>query len=118
MGMDLREIARFFHVHRRTVDYWVHDPLFQACYEEAKARVHEELWAGLRGLAQSSIQVLRSILAEGSESARLKAALEVLDRLGVKSTDEHRITARGQYTVNVHLEVVTPEYPASLPEGN
>jgi hypothetical protein len=115
LGWGWVDIARSLGVHRTTVERWARRPEWGEYLAEAEAMLAEERWAALRQLAREAVGVIGRILKDPTapEAVRLRAALDVLDRLGIRAPQEHRVQTP-HYTCNVVLEVVNPEKEQSL----
>jgi hypothetical protein len=110
LGWSWVDIARLVGVHRTTVERWAKQPKWGEYLAEAEAVLAEERWAALRRLAREAVETIGRILKDPTapEALRLRAALDVLDRLGIRAPQEHRVQMP-HYTCNVVLEVVKPK---------
>jgi len=115
LGWSWVAIAGAVGVHRTTVERWARRPEWGEYLAQAEAVLAEERWAALRQLAREAVGVIGRILEDRTapEALRLRAAQDVLDRLGIRAPQERRVQTP-HYTCNVVLEVVNPEKERSL----
>jgi AcrR family transcriptional regulator len=113
-GRTITDAARDAGLHRTTIHNWFRDqPAFKAAFEEAQREYIAALQDGMRDLAASAIETLRSLLEDPKTppSVRLRTALAILQRPHFPQPGWHlpeRIeTPREQQVVDTLAEIKT-----------
>lgn len=84
LGKTKQEVAALVGVHRNTITLWTSQHDFQVKVTALQEEAHEAAKNGLLGAVSDAVQALVAVLKnDGARDAdRIKAACEVLDRVG------------------------------------
>ena len=81
IGKGVAEVGRLVGVNRNTVYAWLQLPSFVAHYKKQLRDVRREIRGKLSSLAEEATTTLESLMRDGGEQSKLKAATYILDRL-------------------------------------
>ena len=81
IGKGVAEVGRLVGVNRNTVYAWLQLPAFVALYKKQLRDVRREIRGKLSSLAEEATTTLESLMRDGGEQSKLKAATYILDRI-------------------------------------
>ncbi|MCK6585946.1 MAG: transposase [Polyangiaceae bacterium] len=102
-GARVKDIARAVGVHPDTVSHWRSEPEFKAALEEAQKDVVSRAKNVLVRAAEEAVEQVLACMREGAEDQRLRAALAILDRVGLVAG------AKIEHTGTVNLAALSEE---------
>ena len=81
IGKGVAEVGRLVGVNRNTVYAWLQLPAFVAHYKKQLRDVRREIRGKLSSLAEEATTTLESLMRDGGDQSKLKAATYILDRI-------------------------------------
>lgn len=100
VGTSIAEVGRKVGVNRNTVYEWLRLPEFAAFYKRQLRDVRREIQGKLSAMAEEATNTLETLMRDGGEQSKLKAATYILDRIAeneklVKKTKQQHKNEKG-----------------------
>lgn len=100
IGTSIAEVGRKVGVNRNTVYEWLRTPAFATYFKKQLRDVRREIRGKLSAMAEEATETLKTLMDEGGEQSRLKAATYILDRLAedekiVKKAKQRKSNEKG-----------------------
>lgn len=100
VGTSLADVARQVKVNRNTIYEWLRLPEFAAFYKRQLRDVRREIQGKLSAMAEEATNTLETLMRDGGEQSKLKAATYILDRIAeneklVKKTKQQHKNEKG-----------------------
>lgn len=100
VGTSIADVARQVKVNRNTIYEWLRLPEFAAFYKRQLRDVRREIQGKLSAMAEEATNTLETLMRDGGEQSKLKAATYILDRIAeneklVKKTKQQHKNEKG-----------------------
>ena len=81
VGTSIADVARQVKVNRNTIYEWLRLPEFATFYKRQLRDVRREIQGKLSAMAEEATNTLETLMRDGGEQSKLKAATYILDRI-------------------------------------
>lgn len=100
VGTSIADVARQVKVNRNTIYEWLRLPEFATFYKRQLRDVRREIQGKLSAMAEEATNTLETLMRDGGEQSKLKAATYILDRIAeseklVKKTKQQHKNEKG-----------------------